>query len=188
MKRVGTAFNSQKLIFDESTGDMDLNDRANIDLVTVYGKGRDGQPKVARVPRFLIWRDAFKIYFDSKTNSLNSRAVPSILKVPLDLFDIQYIEKIELSQHHETYPGTMLKVRTNPAASRGEKFFTQNCMACHSFNRPFDPTKLTADSFKDFATKHSKFKGVIVDSKDIRGMTAYSEALASEKSKVESSK
>lgn len=181
-------FTSQKFIFDESAKTMELNERADIDLLTVYGKDAAGKPKVARVPRFMVWRDAFKLSFDFKKGQLSSRATPTQLKIPLDLFDIRDINKIELSQHGMTYPGTRLKVRTNPAASRGEKLFTQNCLACHSFSHPIDPTQLSPDMLKAFAPKHSGFPGLAIDARDSRGLTAYGEALASEKSKVDSAK
>jgi hypothetical protein len=185
LRQVGT-FNSQKLIFDESAKTLELAERADIDLVTVYGKNSAGKPKIARVPRFMIWRDAFKISFDSKSGRLSSRATPTHLKVPLDLFTLHDITKIELSQHHSTYPGTRLRVRTNPAASRGEKLYTQNCLACHSFANPLDPTSLTAERLKAFTTQHVGFQGLVIDARDARGLTAYAEALASEKTQVPS--
>lgn len=198
IRTTGSGFGAQKMIFDESTQQLSLLERANIDLVTVYGKDKAGKPKTARVPRFMIWRDAFKIKYDGKTRRLSAWAEPkklsspSQLKAPVELFEFSDIEKFELSQHADTYPGTKLKIQTNPAASRGEKFFTQNCLACHSFHHPLDPTKIgtvfARDQIDLFRTRHEKPGGIVLDSRDIRGLTAYSEALALEKSKVESSK
>lgn len=182
-------FTSQRFIFDESAKDLELAARADIDLLTVYGKDNAGQPKVARVPRFMVWRDAFKLSFDSKKGELYSRAIPTHLKLPLELFQIRQIHRIELSQHRETYPDTKLKIRTNPAASRGEKLFTQNCLACHSLAaKAIDPASLTPEALQGFAAKHGKFVGLSIDARDARGLTAYAEALASEKPKVQSPK
>ena len=71
---------AQKLIFDESTQTLDLNDRADVDLITLYGEDR-----MARVPRFMVWRGFLKFNL-SKDGSLNSRGDSNRLLVPSSLF------------------------------------------------------------------------------------------------------
>lgn len=181
-------FTAQRLIFEESAKVMELNERADIDLVTIFGEDADGKPKRARVPRFMIWRGALKIEWDAKKKSLRSWGTTTHLKVPLDLFEVRKITKFELSRHAVVYPGTTLKIRTNPAASRGQKFFTQNCMACHSFAKPLEPTQLKGDVFEKFAERHQRFPSLRLEHRDIRGLTAYSEALALERNQVPSAK
>ena len=181
---------AQKLIFDESTKNMDLNKRADIDLVTLYG-----DHGIARVPRFLIWRGFFKLHWDKKNKVLNSSVTSaSRLLVPPEAFKITNIKKIELAQHSWIYPGTELKLRTNPAASRGEKLFTQSCLACHSLPnaKVLSPANLTSENLGHFTAQHRgsnyDFHGIELDAKAIRGLVAYSQALASEKNEVKSAK
>lgn len=175
----------QKLIFDEATQSLDLNARAYIDLVTFYG-----DHQMTRVPRFMIWRDLIKLKWDAKNKTLNAYATSaSRLIVPKDVFTVTQIQKIELSKHSLAYPGTELKLRTNPAASRGEKLFTQSCLACHSLpqHKNVTPAQLTESNLKSFPYSHQSL-GITLDSKNLRGLIAYSEALASQKNEVQSKK
>lgn len=175
---------SQKLVFDESTQNVELNELANIDLVTLYGA--DG---IARVPRFLIWRGLFKLKLDHHA-AVNSRGEADRLLVPSEIFTLNKISKIELSRASQTYPGTRLTIRTNPAASRGEKLFTQSCLACHSL--PQAPTlqvsALTNEKLQNFNTEHKKFKVPSLDAKALRGLVAYRDALSVVRSEVKSPK
>jgi len=171
---------AQKLIFDESAGSLVLNDRASIDLVTITT-----DTKTIRVPRFLIWRGFFRFRFDPKTGELSS-SVKNLdrgrLLIPSSYFDATNIRKIELSDHLTTYPQTKLRLRTNPAASRGEKLFTQSCLACHSvstYGSPaLNPAELTATKLHNFDSIHKGWSELKIDSKSSRGLVEYSEALA----------
>ena len=176
---------AQSLIFDESTQGLDLNVRADIDLVTLYAK----KNRVARIPRFMIWRGNLKLGL-SKTGELNSRATATPPLVPQGFYTLEGIEKIELSRASALYPNTQLLVRTNPAASRGEKLFTQSCMACHSLSQvpQIQATLLNETYLKDFRRVHKPTQGAPLDSRALRGLVAYREALASEKISVNSSK
>ncbi len=173
---------AQKLVFDESASGLELNDRASIDLVTIITDS-----KTIRVPRFLIWRGFFQFKFDSKTDELSSNlknVEKGRILVPAWYFDSTNIRKIELSDHLFTYPQTKLKLRTNPAASRGEKLFTQNCLACHSvttYKSPIlNPTSITRDRLKSFSNIHKRWPELKLDARSERGLIEYSEALALE--------
>ncbi len=175
---------AQKLIFDESTDKVELNERANIDLITLYGA--EG---MARVPRFLVWRGLFKLEVDRK-GSLNSHGEADRLLVPPQIFSLTRISKIELSRASQTYPGTRLTLRTNPAASRGEKLFTQSCLACHSLPQApaLQVSALTDEKLNAFNTKHKKYKSLTLDQKALRGLIAYRDTLSRTSSEVKSPK
>jgi cytochrome c5 len=181
----GGGISAQELIFEQSTRDLDLNVRADIDLVTIYGK----RNRVARIPRFMIWRGNLK--FDlSRSGELRSRANATPLLVPLDFFTVEGVERVELGRASTLYPSTKLLVRTNPAASRGEKLFTQSCMACHSLGQAprIEATLLNETYLKGFKQGHKPTVGAALDARALRGLMAYREALASEKISVNSSK
>jgi hypothetical protein len=61
-------------------------------------------------------------------------------------------------------------------------------MACHSLQKPLDPTALKPTVFDRFNEHHAQFKTLQLESRDIRGLSAYSEALASERNQVPSAK
>ena len=177
---------AQKLIIDDSTTKLELNARADIDLVTIYG-----ETEIARVPRFMIWRGLLKLQWDKKNQTLQAYASgKNRLLVPTESFKVNHIQKIELAHHSLVYPGTALKLRTNPAASRGEKLFTQSCLACHSLPKiaPLKPEQLTAEGLKKFSSQHKIDKDLDLDARGVRGLIAYSQALASEKNEVKSNK
>jgi hypothetical protein len=170
--------------FDAITHDLDLNAKAEIDLVTLYG----ANGKVARVPRFMVWRGYLKLKLSS-ADVLNSHGEQNRLLVPNEFFSIDRIQKIELSRASETYPGTALLVRTNPAASRGEKLYTQSCLACHSVGSAprIEISHITDTFLRAFNSKHKAMGSLALDSRSVRGLAAYRDALASEKSSVKSS-
>jgi hypothetical protein len=189
----GGKISAQEFLFEDSSNGLGLNDRAGIDLVTIHT-----DKKIIRVPRFMIWRGFFQFQFHAKTGELSSslKSKSSLeqgrILLPAWYFDTQAIRKIELSDRQLTYPGTHLKIRTNPAASRGEKTFTQNCMACHSIPSSgapiLQPTALIADRLKAFESIHQKWPEIRLDSRIIRGLIEYSEALAFEKNEVKPKK
>ena len=174
---------SQKLIIDESTKTLELNDRADIDVISLYGKS--GQ--IVRVPRFLVWRGFLKLEFSHGV--LNSKGDPNRLLVPAEIFKVKGIEKIELSRASYLYPGTRLTIRTNPAASRGEKLYTQSCLACHGASeaKALPVPSLTDEALGRFNTQHKQWS-LSLDPKASRGLAAYRDTLASEKSEVKSAK
>ncbi len=177
------AISAQKLIFDESTSQLELNDRADIDVISLYGE--DG--KTVRVPRFMVWRGSLKL--ELSHGKLNSKGESERLVVPSEIFKIKDIKKIELSRASNLYPGTRLKLRTNPAASRGEKLYTQSCLACHGASQAkgLAVAALTDTALNGFNTQHKRWN-LILDAKASRGVAAYRDALASEKSEVKSPK
>jgi hypothetical protein len=181
----GGMVSAQDLIFEKSTQNLDLNDKADVDLATIYGPGG----RISRVPRFMIWRGSLRFRLE-KDGSLSSVASSAPGMVPADFFKVRGIERIELSRASVLYPGTRLSVRTNPAASRGEKIFTQGCMACHSLTQTpkIEATLLNEVYLRQFATKHQPTQGYSLDSRALRGLLAYREALASEKNSVKSPK
>jgi hypothetical protein len=176
---------SQALIFDSSTQDLELNVRADIDLITLYGS----KGQVVRVPRFMVWRGNLKLMV-GRDGSLSSRATDNPLLLPKPFFSVDQIERIELSRASTIYPGTKLQVRTNPAATRGEKLFTQSCMACHGLQRipHLEATLLAEKDLRNFPAKHQATGQMVLDSRALRGLLAYREALASEKNSVNSQK
>ena len=173
---------AQQLIFDESTTNVELNERANIDLVSLTSS--EG---TVRVPRFLIWRGFFKL-FTAGGSEVRSKGEPNRLLVPAQIFTLAKISKIELSRASQTYPGTRLTLRTNPAASRGEKLFTQSCLACHSLPQaPALPVAaMTDEKLEHFNTQHKKYPSLSLDAKALRGLVAYREALSVVRSEVKS--
>ena len=176
---------AQNLIFETSAQDLDLNVRADIDLVTLYG----AKNRIARVPRYMIWRGSLKFFLNSD-GTLRSQAGSFPPMVPKDFFSVDEIYKIELSRASVLYPGTKLSVRTNPAATRGEKLFTQSCMACHSLsNTPkLEVPRLSEAYLVGFQGKHKPTGKMGIDPRALRGLLAYREALASEKNSVSSAK
>ncbi len=189
----GGKISVQELLFEDSSTSLGLNDRAGIDLVTIHADA-----KIIRVPRFMIWRGFFQFRFNAKTGELSSGLKSKAaleqgrILLPAWYFDTNGIRKIELSDRKLTYPNTHLKIRTNPAASRGEKTFTQNCMACHSIPSSgapvLQPTALNGDRLKAFEVIHKKWPEIKLDSRYIRGLIEYSEALAFEKNEVKPKK
>jgi hypothetical protein len=175
---------AQKLIFDESTQNLDLNDRADVDLVII-----SGEDHTARIPRFMVWRGSIKLKVN-RDGTLSSKGETSRLLVPSSLFTVSKIKKIELTRSSFMYPETELHLRTNPAASRGEKLFTQSCLACHSLpNFPkLKVEELTDAQLDHFNEKHRKQGGIVLDAKAQRGLVAYRDALSSEHSEVKSKK
>lgn len=181
---------AQKFLFEVSTSSLVLNDLASIDLVTITTDS-----KTIRVPRFLIWRGFFQFKWDSKTGVLSSR-LKSVesgrILVPSWYFEASNIQKIELSDHHISYPQTSLKIRTNPAASRGEKVFTQNCLACHSVSTYGSPklnaAGLSKEKLATFSVIHKKWPELKLDARSERGLIEYSEALALEQNEVKTKK
>jgi len=173
---------AQKLIFDESAQTLALNDRADIDVVTFYGTNR-----TARVPRFMIWRGSLKLKLN-KDGTLESEGSSNRLLVPSFLFSVSKISKIELARISFLYPETELKLRTNPAASRGEKLFTQSCLACHGL--PSAPKlkveELTDLQLNSFGATHKTQGALSLDAKALRGLIAYRDALVVEHSLVKS--
>jgi hypothetical protein len=176
---------AQDLIFEKSTNSLELNEKADVDLVTLYGK--DG--RISRVPRFMIWRGSLRFRLD-KDGSISSRATSAPGMLPAGFFKVQEIQRIELSRATALYPGTRLNIRTNPAASRGEKMFTQACMACHSLSPvpKIEIEGLNENYLRQFSTKHRPTAGFVLDARAVRGLLAYREALASEKTSVKSPK
>ena len=173
---------AQKFLFEDSTANLELNDRASIDLVTITT-----DTKTIRVPRFLIWRGFFQFKWDSKTGELSSKlknVEKGRILVPAWYFDASNIMKIELSDHLFSYPQTKLIIRTNPAASRGEKLFIQNCLACHSvstYGSPsLNPAVLSKEKLNSFSVIHKKWPELKLDGRNERGLIEYSEALALE--------
>ena len=172
---------SQKLLIDESAAKLDLNDRADIDLVTIVGD------HTARVPRFMVWREylKFKLNHDG---TLSSSAVSNRLLVPTSLFSVSKITKIELGRANLLFPEIELHLRTNPAASRGEKLYAQSCLACHGLSaKALKVTSIADEQLKSFSTTHLKF-GITLDPKALRGLVAYRDALVLEHSEVKSVK
>lgn len=181
---------AQKFLFENSASVLPLNDLASIDLVTITTDS-----KTIRVPRFLIWRGFFQFKWNSKTGELSSRlknVESGRILVPNWYFDVNNIRKIELSDHHVSYPQTSLKIRTNPAASRGEKVFIQNCLACHSvstYGSPkLNPAALSKERLTAFATIHKKWPELKLDARSERGLIEYSEAIALEQNEVKGKK
>lgn len=185
-KALGSKLTAQKLFFEDSAGSLSVDRRAEIDLVTLHGLTSDGKPKMVRIPRFMIWRGFIRLFWNAESQSLRADARSSDrLLVPTSVFAIENIKKVELSQAARTYPGTRLRIRTNPAASRGQKLFTQSCLACHSLPgiTPLNPNGLTPKSLDQFEAQHPKIQ---LDDRARRGLLAYSGALALEQSKVDS--
>lgn len=169
---------AQKLIIDESTKSLELNDRADIDVISIFGTGG-----TVRVPRFMVWRGSLK--FQIEQGRLNSNGEPNRLLVPAEIFKIKDIKKIELSRASTLYPGTRLTIRTNPAASRGEKLYTQSCLACHStgFAAALPANSLTNSTLENFSQEHKRWN-LSLDPRALRGLVAYRDALASEQSQT----
>lgn len=177
------AINPQKLLFEESTQGLDLNTKADIDLITLKGSGNELSQ--ARVPRFMVWR-GFLSFTLNPDGTLRSQGDPNRLLIPREFFTLSRIENIELSRASTLYPNTKLMVRTNPAASRGEKLYTQSCLACHSLRQPSLPvSKLIPEQLSLFDSKH---QGLKLDAKGVRGLIAYREALEQEQGLVKSKK
>lgn len=182
----GGSISSQKMIIEDSAASLELNDLADVDLITLYG-----EKEVARVPRFLLWRGLLKLEWNKKTKSLDSRGdvqklIPDRLLIPAEAFRVKNIQKIELAQHSWVYPGTRLMLRTNPAASRGEKLFTQSCLACHSLPnaKNLRPAQLHPEVLKAFSSQHKAFPILSLDARAIRGLEAYRDALVTDKTVV----
>lgn len=170
---------AQKMLIDESTKNLELNDRADVDLITLYG----ANGKMARIPRFMIWKGAIKFRF--KDGELSSKGESSRLLVPAQIFSLEKISKIELSRSAIVYPGSHLTLRTNPAASRGEKLYTQSCLACHSLpSFPKLPISALAGISTDRFSKNHHTWSLTLDSKAIRGLNAYSDSFATAKTEV----
>ncbi len=181
----GGRISAQDLIFERSTDSLELNEKADVDLLTLHGSNG----RISRVPRFMVWRGLLKLKVE-KNGFLSSLALSGPKMVPPDFFKVSGIERIELSRASVLYPGTRLSIRTNPAASRGEKMFTQACMACHSLDHAprIEATRLDDGYLAAFETKHRPTAGYRMDPRAMRGLIAYREALASEKTGVKSPK
>lgn len=157
------------------TQGLDLNDRAEIDMVSL---SNDQGTEVVRVPRYMIVRK--RVFF--KLNKEGEQSYLSLSwkdKKPY-YREISKISTIELANHKLVYPGTWLTTRTNPAASRGEKIFVQNCLSCHSVpGAPkITPRQIPEHLVESFNSLHSKkVPNLELDSKEARGLEAYKESM-----------
>jgi hypothetical protein len=173
--------------FDATTVGINLTDRADVDLMTFYGKNPSA---VARVPRYMMVRDWIRLRYDSKLGYSLRVTGRAKIDLPVEVFQIQDIQSVQLANHKLVYKGISLNVRTNPAASRGEKLFLQNCLSCHATPRTqtIEPlsliTKLTADHLSKHTAIHSTALKTGLTPKDIRGLEAYRDALVAQKSVI----
>lgn len=174
--------------FETSAENLDWKDRAEIDLINIYGQ-KEGE--LVRLPRFMVVREWVKFHYFRKSGRVSIEVTSkSLTTIPKAALELSSITKIELTQHATVYPGIQLKIRTNPAASRGEKLFTQNCMSCHSVpgHKFLTPAQLTKTVLESGDAHHKAYSGLVLTPKDIRGLEAYRDALGSEKNDVKSPK
>ncbi len=158
--------------FQEVLSAIDSAEQAEIDLVVV--KGRDGS--LARFPRHLITKGHVK-FTTCEGRSVCLKGVTNRARIPVEALEVKRVQKIELFNHNEVFPEAKLKDRTNPAASRGEKLWVQNCLSCHGLKAPELQLKNLKLVESVFNQTHRKFSGFRLDSWDVRGIAAYLDAL-----------
>ncbi len=178
---------SVQKFFDLSTETLDWKERADIDLLNIYGQKPN---EVVRIPRFMVVREWIRFHFHRLSGRVSVEVSPKAqISMPKSALELDSVQKVELTKRTTVYQGIQLKIRTNPAASRGEKLYTENCLSCHSIpgRKPVRPDQLTKSVFDQFETAHRAFKNFTLTARDIRGLEVYREALASEKNEVKSS-
>ncbi len=160
-------------VSSESLNDLKLSE---VDLFNFY----DPSGKIiARVPRFLIWRDRVRLKIDPKLKTISARVLPTEGQlVPFAEMDVASLARVEMVNSWKQYPGIRLALRTNPAAVRGEKLLTHNCLSCHSLpkNPPFNVKAACGLPRNALNAKHGDRWGHALDEYAHRGLQAYCEA------------
>jgi hypothetical protein len=167
---------SLKQILEESSNHLNDLKLSEVDLFNFYDV--NGQI-LARVPRFLIWKDRVRLRLDRKTNTLYSRVLPTEGQlVPFQELSVASLSRVEMVNSWKQYPGVRLRLRTNPAAVRGEKLVTHNCLSCHSLpkNPPLPFASACALKRPELNAKHGDRWIYALDEYAHRGFQAYCEA------------
>lgn len=165
---------------EKVTRGLDLNDRAEIDILTM--SNADGS-QIVRVPRFMVVRK--KVFLKLQNDQHQMRL--SLIWKNAESYrkNLNAITKIQLAHHRFVYPDTWQFSRTNPAASRGEKIFVQNCLSCHSVPgaKPLSPQQIPEHISENFDRQHSSVHQLKLDAKEARGLEVYKESFSKEPQK-----
>lgn len=165
-------------VIDEAMSSLPPEKRAQVDLVILKGS----QGEQALIPRGFIVKYPFLLSFNKEKNGLNSAAPstshPKLSKegAPLGTFFLAGVDQIELTNYQDRYGPYYLKRRTDPAAIRGEKFYMQNCLGCHSTGAGPAPARL-----EKWSADHSKVRGLAkLGDKEMKSLMSYLLARQSE--------
>lgn len=126
--------------------------RALIDLLVI--KGTTGEQ--ALLPRAFVVKYPFLLALTQSGKSLGALAPKTVAPwtsrskirqevVSLESLFVSGVEKIEFANYRERFPQYFLKLRTDPAALRGEKLFREACITCHAAGRGPAITELSGD-------------------------------------------
>lgn len=167
---------SLKELVEVSSASLTDTKLSEVDLFNFY----DPSGKIiARVPRFLIWRDRVRLRFDLKSKTLSAKVLPTEGQlVPFAEMDVASLARVEMVNSWKQYPGIRLGLRTNPAAVRGEKLLTHNCLSCHSLpkNPPLNARMACGLERQALNLKHGDKWSHALDEYAHRGLQAYCEA------------
>lgn len=169
-------------VIDDAMVGLPPEKKAQVDLVIL--KGTQGQ--YALIPRGFIVKYPFLLAFNKEKNGLNSVAPttsrPGLFKegAPLATFFLIGVDQIELANYQDRYGPYFLKRRTDPAAMRGEKFFMQNCLVCHS--NGVGPSVVRLEHWVADHSKVGKVRGLAKPGdKDMKSLMSYLQARQAEK-------
>lgn len=131
-------------LVDRGLETLPVERRAQVDLIIL----RNSQGVAAYLPRSFVSKYPVLLALSSSPSSFEIQgksrgpvfsvipwsSKPRILNedLPLNSFFVSNINHIELGNYREKYRPYFLKRRTDPTAMKGEKFFVQNCVNCHS--------------------------------------------------------
>lgn len=181
--------------FEKVVSELPVEGRARVDLLVLRGAGGEE----VLIPRFLITRyplmlAAFRNGVALKESGGAIQVVvpwsskPGIQKegLPLGAYFGFPLREMELTNYESRVGALLLQRRTDPAAIRGEKLFTRNCIVCHQAGKGSAQKGISLlDGGRSLALAsldHPKAPGAPeLSAQDRRALTSYYNAFRSEK-------
>jgi hypothetical protein len=172
-----TAYRGARLddVIEQAMAELPVERKAQVDLV-IFKNAAGGQ---VMIPRSVIVKYSGMLAQQGDQLSLVMpwTSKPRIVQeaLPVETYSLASVNRVELSNYQERFGALFLKRRMDPLAVRGEKFFVQNCISCHSSSPQETASRGLALS------EHPTVKGgPKLDSRDRRALTSYLDAYRAE--------
>lgn len=162
-------------LMDESLMKLPLEVRAQIDLVVLGGREREALVPRSFINKFPVVLSKTKGGFESVVVGWQTNPKIKAEELPTDTYFLDSVQKITFTSYRERYLKYFLKRRTDPAAMRGEKVFTQACLGCHATGIGPDPSKWTTVEFNGMKKNAHPAKSPRFELNDwmVRALTVY---------------
>ncbi len=155
------------------------DDKAQVDLIIA----KNSKGVEVLIPRALVVR--YPLLLGSTAEKSTTIVVPWTSKpkimeeaLPLETYFISDVTQLDLANYKSRFGSYFLKKRTDPAAIRGEKFFVQTCIACHSHSNPQFETRARTIA----SSEHPSVKGIVkLNDKNRKSLLSYLDAYTGEK-------